>query len=192
MIFERPGVSIVIATDTRNKEGVIRGVLWAVSIGLKGVDRGCGFVDSWRMQLITRDQALMSMILVELKEQNERYGAMNDKCMRVIDMALDEVEEDGATPSRTVKRMATSLVTSMMKLKLDTLRCLIAYEKLMAEKKRRGEEEESADALGMARQMMEAFARHGLRDGEVVEEGDGFVADCEVSAESEAEGVPSE
>ena len=181
MIFERPGVSIVIATDTRNKESVIRGVLWAVSIGLKGVDRGCGFVDSWRMQLITRDQALMSMILVELKEQNERYGRMNEKCMRVIEMSLEEVE-DGGDPSRTVKRMATSLVTSMMKLKLDTLKCLIQWERMMVDKKRKGELDDGEDALKLARMLAE-WGSHGQEDGAVVEAGDGVMADCEVSSE---------
>jgi hypothetical protein len=136
------------------------------------------------MEVLSRDQALMTMILGELKVQNEAYGRMNEKCMKVIDLALAEVDE-GGEPSRTVKRMATSLVTSMMKLKLDTLKCLIQWERMMADKKRRGEAGDGADALRMTK-LMAAWGEHGPQDGEAVEGYEGFVADRAVPAEQEA------
>jgi hypothetical protein len=112
----------------------------------------------------------------------------------VIDLALAEVDE-GGEPSRTVKRMATSLVTSMMKLKLDTLKCLIQWERMMADKKRRGEAGDGADALGMVKLMAawgetgpepKPWGEHGPQDGEAVEGYEGFVADRAVPAEQEA------
>jgi len=136
------------------------------------------------------DRDLMPLILRELQVQNDAYGRMNDKCMRIIDYALLEVEEDGVTPSRTVKRMATALVTSMMKLKLDTLKCLIQYVRVMAEKKRRGESGDGEDALDLARLMAGWSREYGSFDGEVVEGDSGVVADCEVPSEQEAGDIP--
>ena len=149
-------------------------------------------MESDHAHLMSRDQALMTMILGELKVQNEAYGRMNEKCMRVIDKALAEVDEGTGEPSRTVKRMATSLVTSMMKLKLDTLKCLIQWERMMADKKRRGESgEDGTDALKMAR-FLASWGEHGREDGAVMEASEGSVADCDVPTEQEAGCISSE